>query len=176
MGRPWPRCVSASLIGPWCTSTSVRASPTTTGLRPSRADAGGSPSLVLGASDRQDLPRAAAVCRLLPEMQKAREPRSVGLSGRVSRPAPCETLVSHGKMGPAAFSFQDRFSSDATILSCNRLCENGQEAGVIFRTRECQRMSQSDTDMQQLVEIWPNITRRFRKQILELAKGLADRA
>jgi hypothetical protein len=37
-------------------------------------------------------------------------------------------------------------------------------------------MSQSDTDMQQLVEIWPNITRRFRKQILELAKGLADRA
>jgi hypothetical protein len=37
-------------------------------------------------------------------------------------------------------------------------------------------MSLDDADLQQLVEIWPGIPPKFRKQILELARGLADRA
>jgi hypothetical protein len=37
-------------------------------------------------------------------------------------------------------------------------------------------MSQIDADLQGLVEIWPGIPSQFRKQILELARGLADRA
>jgi hypothetical protein len=71
--------------------------------------------------------------------------------------------------------FQDRFSSDVTILSGNRLCENCQADGALFGTRECQCLSVIDADLQQLVEIWPGIPSQFRKQILELARGLADR-
>jgi hypothetical protein len=37
-------------------------------------------------------------------------------------------------------------------------------------------MSQIDVDLQQLIEIWPGIPPQFRKQILELARGLADRS
>jgi hypothetical protein len=36
-------------------------------------------------------------------------------------------------------------------------------------------MSQIDADLQQLMEIWPSIPPQFRKQILELAGGLANR-
>jgi hypothetical protein len=72
--------------------------------------------------------------------------------------------------------FQDQFWSDATILSDNRLRENGQADGAPFGTRECQCMSLNDADLQRLVEIWPSIPSQFRKQILELARGLADRA
>jgi hypothetical protein len=55
------------------------------------------------------------------------------------------------------------------------LRENGQADGALFGTRECQCLSQIDADLQQLVEIWPGIPSQFRKQILELARGLADR-
>jgi hypothetical protein len=72
--------------------------------------------------------------------------------------------------------FQDRFTSDATILCDNRLRENGQADGALFGTRGCQCMSINDADLQQLVEIWPGIPPQFRKQILELARGLADRS
>ena len=72
--------------------------------------------------------------------------------------------------------FQDRLASDATILCDNRLRENGQGDGALFGTRECQCMSQIDADLQQLVEIWPGIPAQFRKQILDLARGLADRS
>jgi hypothetical protein len=37
-------------------------------------------------------------------------------------------------------------------------------------------MSLIDADLQRLMEIWPAIPSQFRKQILELARGLADRA
>jgi len=36
-------------------------------------------------------------------------------------------------------------------------------------------MSVNDADLQQLMEIWPKIPPQFRKQILELARGLTDR-
>jgi hypothetical protein len=37
-------------------------------------------------------------------------------------------------------------------------------------------MSLIDADLQRLAEIWPGIPPQFQRQILELARGLADRA
>jgi hypothetical protein len=37
-------------------------------------------------------------------------------------------------------------------------------------------MTPNDADLQLLMDVWPKIPPRFRKQILELARGLADRA
>jgi hypothetical protein len=75
-----------------------------------------------------------------------------------------------------AAGFQDRLASDATNLPSNGLCENCIEDGALFGTRDCQYMSQNDADLQQLMDIWPKVPPQFRKQILELARGLADRA
>jgi hypothetical protein len=56
------------------------------------------------------------------------------------------------------------------------LCERCIEDGALFGTRNFQCLSENHADLQQLMDIWPKIPPQFRKQILELAEGLADRA
>jgi hypothetical protein len=72
-------------------------------------------------------------------------------------------------------AFQDRSSTDATIVHGNRLCENCQKAGALLGTRECQCLSQIGADLQRLMQVWPKIPSQFRKQILEIVKGPTNR-